>query len=123
MRIITLLVVVATLMSTCIRHQEMPVDEIAALFAEIRSDTVWISHLDSLASIAIGPGARCLDPVSHSFLYDDRIWLYNQDWGGVLELPSDYIIEDDPLQAELYFHGTCAFSPDSMAIVSFYAGF
>ena len=70
-----------------------------------------------------GPGARCIDPVSHTFSYDGRTWLFNQDWGSVLEIPSDYIVEDDPVQAELSFHGTRAFSPDSLILVSFYAGF
>ena len=89
----------------------------------MRSDTSWTHHLDSLAQTAIGPGARCIDPVSHTFSYDGRTWLFNQDWGGVLEIPSDYIVEDDLIQAELSFHGTRAFSPDSLILVSFYAGF
>lgn len=89
----------------------------------MRSDTSWTHHLDSLAQTAIGPGARRIDPVSHTFSYDGRTWLFNQDWGGVLEIPSDYIVEDDLIQAELSFHGTRAFSPDSLILVSFYAGF
>ena len=91
--------------------------------AQMRADTAWIRELDSLAAEAIGPGARCLDPVWHLFEWDGRKWLFNQDWGGVLEIPSGYIPEDDPWQAELSFHGTRAFSPDSMVIISFYAGF
>lgn len=87
------------------------------------ADTGWIRHLDSLSQTALGPGAWCIDPVSHTFSYDGRTWLFNQDWGGVLEIPSDYIVEDDPVQAELSFHGTRAFSPDSLILVSFYAGF
>ena len=70
-----------------------------------------------------GPGAKCLDPVSHSFTYDGRTWIFNQDWGGVLEIPADYIIEDDLWQAKISFHGTHAWSPDSTILVSFYAGF
>lgn len=89
----------------------------------MRADTGWIRHLDSLSQTALGPGARCIDSVSHTFSYDGRTWLFNQDWGGVLEIPSDYIVEDDPVQAELSFHGTRAFSPDSLILVSFYAGF
>lgn len=91
--------------------------------ALMRADTAWIRELDSLAAEAIGPGARCLDPVWHLFEWEGRGWLFNQDWGGVLEIPSGYIPEDDPWQAELSFHGTRAFSPDSAVIVSFYAGF
>ena len=93
-----------------------------AILAQMRTDTAWILQLDSMAQIAIGPGAKCLDPVSHSFLYEGRTWLFNQDWGGVLEIPSDYIIEDDLWQVELSFHGASAFSPDSLIHVSFYAG-
>ena len=43
--------------------------------------------------------------------------------GGVLEIPADYIIEDDLWQAKISFHGTHAWSPDSTILVSFYAGF
>jgi hypothetical protein len=94
-----------------------------AVLARMRADTAWIHQLDSMAQIAIGPGAKCLDPVSHSFSYEGRTWLFNQDWGGVLEIPSDYLIEDDLWQAEFSFHGTRAWSSDSLIIVSFYAGF
>ena len=40
-----------------------------------------------------------------------------------MEIPADYIIEDDLWQAEISFHGTHAWSPDSTILVSFYAGF
>ena len=92
------------------------------ILAQMRADTAWIRHLDTLSWTAIGPGARCLDPVSHSFSYDGRTWLFNQDWGGVMEIPAGYAIEDDPIQAELSFHGTRAFSPDSAVVISCYAG-
>jgi len=94
-----------------------------AVLAQMRADTAWIHQLDSMAQIAIGPGAKCLDPVSHSFSYEGRTWIFNQDWGGVLEIPSDYLIEDDIWQAGLSFHGTRIWSPDSLIMVSFYAGF
>ena len=93
------------------------------ILGRMRADSAWIRELDSLAAEAIGPGARCQDPVWHLFEWDGRKWLFNQDWGGVLEIPSGYIPEDDPWQAELSFHGTRAFSPDSMVVISFYAGF
>lgn len=89
--------------------------------ARMRADTTWIRQLDSLAQTAIGPGARCLDPVKHTFAYDDRTWLFNQDWGGVLEIPEDYLPEDDLWQAGFSFHGTRAFSPDSLILISCYA--
>ena len=94
-----------------------------AILVQMRADTSWIHHLDSLAQTAIGPGAKCLDPVSHSFTYDGRTWIFNQDWSGVLEIPADYIIEDDLWQAKISFHGTHVWSPDSTILVSFYAGF
>lgn len=94
-----------------------------AVLARMRADSAWIHELDSLAQTAIGPGAKCMDPVSHSFTLDGRTWLFNQDWGGVLEIPAGYIIEDDLWQAEFSFHGTRAWSPDSLILVSFYAGF
>lgn len=94
-----------------------------AVLARMRADTAWIHRLDSMAQIAIGPGAKCLDPVSHSFSYEGRTWIFNQDWGGVLEIPSDYLIEDDIWQAGLSFHGTRIWSPDSLIMFSFYAGF
>lgn len=98
-------------------------DSTEAILAQMRADTSWIHELDSLAQVAIGPGARCLDPVWHTFSYNGRTWFFNQDWGGVMEIPSDYIPEDDMWQAELSFHGTRAWSPDSLILVSHYAGF
>ena len=41
----------------------------------------------------------------------------------MLEIPSEFIPEDDLWQAELSFHGTRAWSPDSLILISFYAGF
>ena len=93
------------------------------ILAQMRADTRWIYKLDSLAQIAIGPGTKCIDPVWHTFSYDGRTWFFNQDWGGVLEIPSDYLPEDDLWQAELSFHGTRTWSPDSLILVSYYAGF
>lgn len=54
----------------------------------MRADTGWIRHLDSLSPTALGPGARCIDPVSHTFSYDGRTWLFNQDWGGAHSPPT-----------------------------------
>jgi len=93
------------------------------VLARMRADSAWVRELDSLAAEAIGPGARCIDPVWHLFEQGGKNWLFNQDWGGVLEIPSGYIPEDDLWQAELSFHGTRAFSPDSSVVISFYAGF
>lgn len=118
----TVPIVLLALTLSCGQRQQV-MDAPEAILAQMRADTAWIHQLDSIAQIAIGPGAKCLDPVSHSFAYDGRVWLFNQDWGGVLEIPEDYIIEDDLWQADLSFHGTRAWSPDSLVLVSFYAGF
>ena len=92
------------------------------ILARMRADTSWIHRLEEMADSALGPGARCLDPVWHLFLYDGRTWFFNQDWGGVLEIPSEFLPEDDEYQAYFSFHGTRAYSPDSLVVVSFYAG-
>ena len=115
-------IVLLVLTLSCGQRQQVK-DAPEAILAQMRADTAWIHQLDSMAQIAIGPGAKCLDPVSHSFAYDGRVWLFNQDWGGVLEIPEDYIIEDDLWQAEMSFHGTRVWSPDSLILISFYAGF
>lgn len=88
----------------------------------MRSDSVWIAELESLAQEAIGEGARCLDPVKHLFIYGEGYWLYNQDWGGVLEIPVGYIPEDELSQVELSFHGSYVASPDSTIRIGYYAG-
>ena len=93
------------------------------VLAQMRADTCWIRELDSLATIAIGPGAKCIDPVLHTFIYDGRTWFFNQDWGGVMEIPSDYLVEEDLVQAELSFHGSRAWSADTLVLVSVFAGF
>ena len=120
-RIMILTILALSIMSCRPRHND--VDDPADVLAQMRSDTEWIHQLDSMAQTAIGPGARCIDPVQHIFSYDGRVWLFNQDWGGVLEIPGNYIVEDDMCQAELSFHGTRAFSPDSLIAITCYAGF
>ena len=113
---------VLVLMIACVQQPKSQ-DTPEAILAQMRADTSWIHELDSLAQVAIGPGTKCIDPVWHTFSYDGRTWFFNQDWGGVLEIPSDFIPEDDLWQAELSFHGTRAWSPDSLILISFYAGF
>ena len=122
MRRILFLAALLALALSCGRRAKAP-DTPEAILAQMRADTAWRSHLDSLAQTAIGPGAKCIDPVSHTFSCDGRTWMFNQDWGGVLEIPSDYLVEDDLWQAELSFHGTRAWSPDSLVLVSYYGGF
>ena len=122
MRSTIIITTVLVLMTACGQRPKSH-DTPEVILAQMRSDTCWIRELDSLAQVAIGPGAKCIDPVWHTFSYDGRTWFFNQDWGGVLEIPSDFIPEDDSWQAELSFHGTRAWSPDSLILISFYAGF
>lgn len=100
--------------------REMTVDEI---LEEMRTDTSWIHTLDSLAQTAIGPGARCLDAVKHTFSWDGRLWVYNQDWGGVLEIPEGFVPFDDRWQAEVSYHGAGIQSPDTFVYISHYEAF
>ena len=90
---------------------------------QMRTDSVWVHSLDSLAGIHIGPGAKCLDAVKHTFSYEGRIFIYNQDWGGVLEIPAGFVPEDDTWQVELSYHGEPVISPDSLVYISHYEGF
>lgn len=89
----------------------------------MRADSSWIATLDSLAAISLGEGASCIDPVKHTFSYDGRTWVYNQDWGGVFEIPSDYVPDDDTWQVAVSFHGARVVSPDSKVLISAFAGF
>jgi len=89
----------------------------------MRTDTAWINTLDSLAEVHLGPEARCLDAVKHTFSWDDRLWIYNQDWGGVLEIPEGFVPEDDCWQAELSYHGAPIFSPDSVVYINHFEGY
>lgn len=119
---ILLLVLLATVLS-CGQPRRSAPQGPEAVLAQMRSDKEWIAELDSLAGLAIGPGAKCIDPVWHLFSWEGRRWFHNQDWGGVLELPAGFTPEDDTWQAELSFHGTTASSADSLMRLSFYAGF
>ena len=116
-------ITVFLVMITSCKEEPHKQDAPESVLLQMRTDSSWIRELDSLAQIAIGPGAKCIDPVRHTFSYEDRTWIFNQDWGGVLEIPSEFIPEDDLWQAELSFHGTRAWSPDSLVLISFYAGF
>lgn len=116
-----IIMLAAICIAACVSHPKQEGPE--AILAQMRADTAWIHTLDSLAAIAIGPGAKCIDPVWHLFSWEGRFFFHNQDWGGVLEIPEDFIPEDDLWQAELSFHGTSAWSPDSLILITFYAGF
>lgn len=111
----------AICIAACVSHPKQTGPE--AILAQMRADTEWIHTLDSLASIAIGPGAKYIDPVWHLFSWEGRTFFHNQDWGGVLEIPEGFLPEDDLWQAELSFHGTSAWLPDSLILITFYAGF
>lgn len=51
------------------RDEEMP--SVEEILTRMRNDTSWVHRLDSMAVLHLGPGARCLDPVKHTFAYDD----------------------------------------------------
>lgn len=101
-------------------HEDLTVEQ---RLEQMRTDTVWIDYLDSLASVYVGPGAECTDAVKHTFRWDGRFWVYNQDWGGVLEIPEGFVPEDDWWQVELSYHGADIFSPDSLVCMSHFEGF
>ena len=65
------------------------------ILSDMRSDRALAATLDSLAQLSIGPGARWLDAVKYTFSWDGRLWVFNDDWGGVLEIPGGYIPKDD----------------------------
>lgn len=119
-----LLLITALLAAAACGHRRDPqVSSPEDILSLMRADSAWVHELDSLAGLALGPGARCIDPVWHLFSLDGQRWFHNQDWGAVLQLPDGFIPEDDTWQAELSFHGTAAHSSDTLVRVSFYAGF
>lgn len=63
------------------------------MLAEMRSDTAYIHELDSLATLALGSDANCIDPVWHLFNCNGRRWFHNPDWGGVLEIPEGWYLK------------------------------
>lgn len=82
----------------------------------------WINKLDSLAGIAIGPGAKCLDPVKRIYSFNGRQWIYNETWGGVLEVPIGCVPEDGGFQRSFSYHGAGMFTPDSLVYIKHYEG-
>lgn len=88
----------------------------------MRNDVEWIHSLDSMAATGIGPGAKCTDPVKHTFIWHGRHFVYNQDWGGVLELPEGYVPDDDTWQVVVSYHGSSVWSPDTSALINHYEG-
>ena len=59
---------VLALMIACVQQPKSQ-DTPEAILAQMRADTSWIHELDSLAQVAIGPGAKCIDPVKHTFSF------------------------------------------------------
>ena len=93
------------------------------MLAQLRSDTAYILELDSLATLALGAEAVCIDPVWHLFECNNRRWFHNSDWGGVLEIPECLTPQDAYIQTELTFHGTSAITDDQKLMLTFYAGY
>lgn len=52
----------------------------------------------------------------------DTTWIINEDWGFALEIPADYLVEDNPWAEHFSDHGRRIFSPDSLILISTYAG-
>lgn len=89
----------------------------------MRSDPRVMAFADSMGVLQLGAGTKCLDPIKHTYVRDGRLFLYNDDWGGVLELPQGWIPEDDLWQVGFSFHGTHVWSPDSTILFSTYSGY
>ena len=114
--------VIITLFMGCTKRTAHRQDT-ADVLSQMRADTVFIHELDSMATLALGVEATCIDPVWHLFYCNGRRWFHNPDWGGVLEIPDGFIPQDDYVQAELTFHGTTATRDDQNMTISFHAGF
>ena len=52
----------------------------------------------------------------------DTTWLINKDWDFALEIPAGYLVEDNPWAVHFSDHGRRIFSPDSLILISTYAG-
>ena len=48
------------------------------ILSDMRSDRALAATLDSLAQLSIGPGARWLDAVKHTFSWDGRLWVFGR---------------------------------------------
>lgn len=121
---ITFTIIALTLLCSCgPKAVRYPDRDVADILSQIRADPALKAFADSMGVLQLGEGTVCLDPVKHLYRRGARWFLYNEDWGGVLELPQGWIPEDDIRQAELSFHGTCVWSPDSTVLISTWAGF
>lgn len=123
-RTITIILISLTLLCSC-RPKAVSLTErgVADILSQMRSDPALKAYADSMGVEQLGEGTVCLDPVKHLYRRGDRHFLYNEDWGGVLELPEGWIPEDDIWQAEFTFHGTRVWSPDSTVLLCTYAGY
>lgn len=123
-RTITIIIISLTLICSCSpKAVSLTERGVADILSQMRSDPAFKAYADSMGVQQLGEGTVCLDPVKHLYRRGTRHFLYNEDWGGVLELPRGWIPEDDSWQAEFSFHGTRVWSPDSTVLISTYAGF
>lgn len=121
---LALIFLTVILFSACMYGSKVQApDGVYAILEEMRRDPRVIAFADSMGILQLGAGTKCIDPVKHTYRRNGRIFLYNEDWGGVLELPEGWIPEDDLWQAAVSFHGTCVWSPDSTVLLSTYAGY
>lgn len=120
---ITFTIIALTLLCSCgPKAVRYPDRDVADILSQMRADPALKAFADSMGVLQLGEGTVCLDPVKHLYRRDGRHFLYNEDWGGVLELPQGWIPEDDRRQAELSFHGTRVWSPDSTVLICTHAG-
>ena len=123
---LALLIIPVLLISGC-RHTNtrtiQTMNELLSVIEEMRSDPRVMAFADSMGVLQLGAGTKCLDPIKHTYARDGRLFLYNDDWGGVLELPQGWIPEDDLWQVGFSFHGTHVWSPDSTILFSTYSGY
>lgn len=121
---LTLILIPVILLSACRNVSTVnTADDLRTILESMRRDSTLIAFADSLGVLQLGAGTKCIDPVKHIYLRGERTFLYNEDWGGVLELPEGWFPEDDIIQAELSFHGTQVWSPDSTILISTYASY
>lgn len=120
----TFIIIALALLCSCgpkaVRYSDR---DVADILSQMRSDPALKAFADSMGVEQLGEGTVCLDPVKHLYRRGARHFLYNEDWGGVLELPQGWIPEDDLWQAEFSFHGTRVWSPDSTVLLCTYAGY
>lgn len=123
MRYLYNILLVAAMLAVSCRPKVRNLDDDFPTLDEMRYDQDLMEFLDSAAQTAVGPGAKTVDYVKHMVMWNNRLFVVNPDWGGVMELPVDYVPADDEWQRIVSYHGSHVWSPDSTKLISYYAGF